>query len=75
MDAKFEKLFIHKGEDSDDPPEKWTWTIRGGFPIEVWTWIEKKQLRPSLKPWRRRWSGVPKPLIHRQTQPARWLWT
>ncbi len=37
----FEKLFVHKGEDGDDPAEKWAWTLRGSFPIEVWVHIEK----------------------------------
>ena len=36
---EFERLYVHKGEDSDDPPDKWTWTIQGSFPIEVWAWI------------------------------------
>lgn len=35
----FVKLFVHKGEDGDDPPEKWAWTIRGSFPTEVMLWI------------------------------------
>lgn len=41
----FCKLFVHKGEDCDDPEEKWTWTIRGSFPIEVLSFIrsEKKK--------------------------------
>lgn len=39
---QFEKLFVHKGEDCDDPAEQWAWTIRGSFPIEVWTWFEEK---------------------------------
>jgi len=39
---EFEKLFVHKGESCDDPPDKWAWTIRGSFPIEVWSWLEQK---------------------------------
>ena len=31
----FEKKFVHKGEDCNDPPEKWTWTIKGSYPTEV----------------------------------------
>lgn len=32
---EFDEKFIHKGEDGDDPPEKYTWTIMGSYPIEV----------------------------------------
>jgi len=39
---EFEKLFVHKGESCADPPDKWAWTIRGSFPIEVWSWLEQK---------------------------------
>ena len=39
---EFEKLFVHKGESCADPPDKWAWTIRGSFPIEVWAWLEQK---------------------------------
>lgn len=35
----FVKLFVHKGEDGDDPPEEWAWTIRGSFPTGVMLWI------------------------------------
>lgn len=38
-EKEFEKLFVHKGEDSDDPPEKWAWTIMGSYPIEVMAFI------------------------------------
>ena len=31
---RFIKKFVHKGEDGDDEPEKWEWTIAGA-PIEV----------------------------------------
>ena len=36
--AEFEKEFFHKGEDGDDLPEKWNWTIKG-MPIEVQSWL------------------------------------
>jgi len=39
---EFEKLFVHKGESCADAPDKWAWTIRGSFPIEVWSWLEQK---------------------------------
>ena len=39
---EFEKLFVHKGESCADLPDKWAWTIRGIFPIEVWSWLEQK---------------------------------
>ena len=34
-EEEFNKKFVHKGEDEDDPEEKWAWTIMGSFPIEV----------------------------------------
>lgn len=39
---EFDKLYVHKGEDGDDPEEEWAWTIRGGFPIEVKLFLESK---------------------------------
>lgn len=36
----FERKFIHKGEDGDDPKEKWSWNIKGSYPSEVETEIE-----------------------------------
>lgn len=42
LKKEFEKLFVHKGEDCNDPAEQWAWTIRGSFPIEVWAWFEEK---------------------------------
>jgi hypothetical protein len=36
---KFERKFVYKGEDCDDPPDIWTWTIQGSFPSEVWAHI------------------------------------
>lgn len=36
---RFDKLFVHKGEDGDDSPEEWSWTIMGSFPIEVKAFI------------------------------------
>lgn len=41
LKEKFEKLFVHKGEDGDGPPEQWVWNIKGSFPIEVWTILEE----------------------------------
>jgi len=32
---KFEKGFVHKGEDGDDPKEKWAWNIKGSRPYAV----------------------------------------
>lgn len=32
---EFDEKFIHKGEDGDQAPEEWAWTIKGSFPIEV----------------------------------------
>lgn len=37
---EFEKLFVHKGEDNDQNPQDWGWTIRGSFPIEVEQFIK-----------------------------------
>ena len=36
---KFDEKFVHKGEDGDDSPEDWAWTIIGSYPIEVKLWL------------------------------------
>ncbi len=41
MTEEFEKLFVHKGEEGDDDPQQWGWTLRGA-PIEVEHWIKEK---------------------------------
>lgn len=38
---EFDKLYVHKGEDGDDPEEEWAWNIRGSFPIEVKLFFEE----------------------------------
>lgn len=50
---EFEKKFVHKGEDGDNPAEKWDWTIMGSFPIEVLTFIiaQRSQDIEEIKRW------------------------
>lgn len=42
-EERFHREFIHKGEDGDDAPENWAWTIKG-MPIEVETFIKEQIL-------------------------------
>lgn len=41
LKKEFEEKFVHKGEDGDDYPENWKWTIQGSYPIEVWAFLEQ----------------------------------
>lgn len=38
---EFEEKFVHKGEDGDNPPEKWAWTIMGSYSIEVKSFLRQ----------------------------------
>jgi hypothetical protein len=40
-EKKFDIMFVHKGEDGDDLPEKWSWNIKGSYPIEVKCFIRE----------------------------------
>jgi hypothetical protein len=55
-EVKFDKEFIHRGEDSDDPPENWAWTLKGSFPIEVKFFI-RSLLSSRDESWSKRTTG------------------
>lgn len=48
----FKSKFVHKGEDGDDPPQKWAWTIMSSFPIEVMAFIRNLLSEARDKEWK-----------------------